>query len=248
MSREVRAAPSHLGPLLIGAMAGSLIAGRIETALLCFGVALVAAAAAGARMPSPRWFAMLAIGVVLAIVLNVYLTPGTPLVGVPAFAGSTPTREGLDMGLLLIVRMAGAIAGLQGLRAAWPGEIAADRIARRLAPLERLRVPVSEARAMIGLSLRFLPLVQSEAGRIARVQDLRAGRPPRGAREWWQRRRAAAVPVLVGALERAERVALALDARHHRLRPMDGKEAGRSAPGWALAGVALAAVAALWRT
>lgn len=248
MSPEVRAAPSHLGPLLIGAMAGSLIAGRVETALLCLGVALGAAAAAGARMPSPRWFGMLATGIVLAIAFNVYLTPGTPLAGAPAIAGQTPTREGLALGVLLIVRMAGAIAALQGLRAAWPGEIAADRIARRLAPLERLRVPVREARAMIGLSLRFLPLVKSEAERIARVQDLRAGRPPRGAGEWWQRRRAAAVPVLVGALERAERVALALDARHHRLRPMDDTATPRSAPGWTAGGLALAAVAALWRT
>jgi energy-coupling factor transporter transmembrane protein EcfT len=248
MSREVRAAHSHLGPLLIGAMAGSLIAGRIETALLCFAVALGAAVAAGARLPAPRWFAMLAIGVALAIGFNLYLTPGTPLAGAPAIAGRIPTREGLALGVLLIVRMGGAIAALQGLRAAWPGEIAADRIARRLAPLERLRVPVSEARAMIGLSLRFLPLVRSEAARIARVQDLRAGRPPRGAREWWQRRRAAAVPVLVGALERAERVALALDARHHRLRPADDAASGRSAPGWTAAGVALVAVAALWRT
>src|SRR5206468_12197591 len=103
--------------------------------------------------------------------------------------------------------------------AAWPGERAADAVARLLGPLERLRVPVREARAMLGLSLRFAPLLQAEARRIARVQDLRAGRPPRGAGEWLTRRRAATVPLMVGALERAERVALALEARHYRLRP-----------------------------
>jgi energy-coupling factor transporter transmembrane protein EcfT len=53
-------------------------------------------------------------------------------------------------------------------------------------------------------------------GALRAVQDLRAGRPPRGAREWWQRRRAAAVPTLVSSLERAERVALALEARGYR--------------------------------
>lgn len=256
MSREVRAFRPHLGPVLVGALLGSLVAGRLETAVLCLAVALGAAAAAGATPPSRRWFATLSTGAALGWALNLYLTPGTPLAGGwPALAGRPATREGLLLGLLLTLRVAGACAALQGLRAAWPGERAADAAARLLAPLEQLRVPVREARAMLGLALRFAPLVQSESRRVARVQDLRAGRPPRGAREWLQRRRAATVPLMVGALERAERVALALEARHYRLRA-PGAAAGWGEAArprgfwrpWTLVGGSLAAVALLWRS
>ena len=73
---------------------------------------------------------------------------------------------------------------------------------------------------MLGLALRFAPMLGAETARIARVQELRAGRPPRGMGERLQRLRATVVPALVGSLERAERVALALEARHYRLRPV----------------------------
>lgn len=254
MSGEVRAGRPHLGPLLVGAMLGSLVAGRIEMALLCLAVALATAAAAGASLPSSRWIVALALSALLAWAFNLYLIPGRSFDPPwPALLGRTPTREGLALGLLLTVRMAGAITALQGLRAAWPGEQAADTAARWLAPLERLRVPVGETRAMIGLSLRFMPLLKTEAQRIARVQDLRAGRPPRGVREWMQRRRAAAVPAMVGALERAERVAQALEARHYRLRPAHAgprQASGSGAPGRiaSVAGIVLAAWALLWRS
>lgn len=253
MSDRVRAARPHLGPVLVGAMLGALVAGRLETALLCLMVAVLVARAAGAPAPARPWLLMLGVGAALAWALNLYLTPGRPLPGGwPVLAGRHATVEGLALGLLLTLRFAGACAALQGLRAAWPGEQAADRAARWLTPLERLRVPVREARAMLGLALRFAPLLGAEATRIAQVQELRAGRPSRGAREWLQRRRAITVPTLVGALERAERVALALDARHYRLRlpaadgPATATPAAARRAGVA-AGTGLLALALLWR-
>jgi energy-coupling factor transporter transmembrane protein EcfT len=262
MSGRVRAARPRLGaaagPALLGAMLGSLVAGRPETALICLGASLLIAIAVGASWPSRAWTLTLAVGLALGGALNLYLTPGRPLGGWPVLLGRAPTEEGAAMGWLLALRMLGAYAALQGLRAAWTGEQAADAAARALAPLERLRVPVREARAMLGLALRFAPLLRTEARRLARVQDLRAGRAPRGAREWLQRRRAATVPLMVGSLERAERVALALEARHYRLRgprALAGAPAGAGAPEhraavWAGAGagLALAAAAIVWRT
>jgi len=60
---------------------------------------------------------------------------------------------------------------------------------------------------------------------------------------------AATVPTLVHSLERAEQVALALEARHYRLRP-PAPAARWSAQdwGWALASIALAVAALLWRS
>jgi energy-coupling factor transport system permease protein len=111
-------------------------------------------------------------------------------------------------------------------------------------PLERLGVPVGEARAVVGLALRFVPLLAEETGRIARLQALRAGRPPRGTRERLTRLRARVVPSLVGALERAEQVALALEARHHRGAPGRANSWPRAAT---LAGIAMFAAVLLWR-
>jgi energy-coupling factor transport system permease protein len=120
-------------------------------------------------------------------------------------------------------------------------------LASGLAPLERLKIPVRDLRTVVGLALRFAPLMAGEAQRIARVQDLRAGRPPRGTKEWWQRRRAASVPTLVGSLERAERVALAMEARGYRSRPLDPGAGPWHPTGWGLVGLAVAGVALLWR-
>ena len=196
------ARPESLAPLLLGAMVGALIAGRLETAAGCVFVAGLASWAAGAGWPSAAWLRMLASGAALAIALH-------------------------------------------GLKALWPGERAADELAALVAPLERIGVPVRRMRAVLSLALRFAPLVADELKRVARVQALRAGRPPRGAAEWIQRQRAAVVPAMIGSLERAERVALALEARHYRLRPVfRGPRSPWIASG---AGLALVAAALVWR-
>ncbi|HVP14016.1 MAG TPA: energy-coupling factor transporter transmembrane component T [Terriglobales bacterium] len=235
---------ARAAPLLLGALVGSLVAARFETALACGLVAVAGAALAGARPPRWRGGRLVLAGMALAIVLNALLVPGRRLPLVPH-----ASAEGLRLGALLALRLAGAAAALHGLAAAWPGERAADELARLLRPLERLRVPVAETRAVLGLALRFAPLLATESARIARLQDLRAGRPPHGWRERFVRRRAAMVPSMVNALERAERVSLALDARHHRLRPV-GRTGARLRAGWTwgLAGAALAAASLFLRS
>jgi energy-coupling factor transporter transmembrane protein EcfT len=232
-----------MAPLLLGTLAAALVAGRLATAAGALTLGVAAAAAAGARPPRARWMRLTAVGMAVAVALNALLVPGRPLGAVPH-----ASVEGLGLGALLALRLAGAAVAVHGLAAAWPGERAADELARLLAPLERLRVPVREARAVLALALRFAPLLGREGARIARVQDLRAGGPPRGWRERFTRRRAVLVPVMVGALERAERVGLALEARHHRLRgPAPRAEGAGPAWGWSLAGIAVAATSLVWR-
>jgi energy-coupling factor transport system permease protein len=235
---------ARLAPLLLGTLAAALVAGRLATAAGALVLAVAAAVAAGARRPRARWVRLTGAGMAVAVALNALLVPGRPLGGLPHVS-----VEGLRLGALLALRLAGAAVAVHGLAAAWPGERAADELARLLAPLERLRVPVREARAVLALALRFAPLLGRESARIARVQDARAGGPPRGWRQRFTRRRAVLVPVMVGALERAERVGLALEARHHRLRDPAAAagDARRGAWGWSLAGVAVAATSLLWR-
>ncbi len=229
-------------PLLLGALAGALVAARIESAILC----LVVAAAVAIRIRAPRpgiaWVRSVAIGAAIAWGLNLVLVPGRAIAHLGPL---TATAEGLALGGLLALRVAGAAVAFHGLRTAWPGERAADEAARLLRPLERAGVRIGEARLMLGLALRFAPLLARESARIARLQDMRAGRPPRSLGERLQRRRAIVLPSLVHALERAEQVALALEARHYRLRP---PPRGRG-PGWApvAAGLMLPGIALLWR-
>ncbi len=238
-------ARGRAAPLLLGALAGALVAGRLETAAGCVAVAAVAAAAAGARWPAKRTVRLLGVGLGLALGLNLFLVPGEPLPFLPwaSFAG-------LRLGSLLALRLAGAAVAMHGLAAAWPGERAADEVARFAGPLEWLGVPVRRSRAVVGLALRFAPLLAAEGARIARQQDLRAGRPPRTWRERIVRRRAVVVPVMVNSLERAERVSLALEARHYSLRaarldvPRVKTRAGWT---WGLAGLAVAAASLLLR-
>ena len=137
-----------LAPLLLGSMVGALIAGRLETAGACLLVAWLAAWGAGAGWPSSAWLRMLAAGLALSITLNLYLNPGHPL-PLPAIFGLRATQEGLRNGVLLVLRMTGAGVALHGLKALWPGERAADELAGLLAPLERFRVPVRKARAVL---------------------------------------------------------------------------------------------------
>jgi energy-coupling factor transport system permease protein len=231
--------------VLLGAMVGAMVAARLETAVACVAAAAVGAAWAGAPWPTRRFAATLAVGTGIAFGLNLYLNPGAELPGWPRLFGRAATLEGARYGVLLALRLLGATIAVHGLRAAWPGERAADETARILRPLRALRVPVDEGRVVLALALRCVPLIETEARRIAALQSLRAGRPPRGPFERVARLRAAAVPTLVRSLERAEQVALALEARHYRVRPVPpGAPAG---PAWIGAGAGLAGLALLWR-
>ena len=230
-------------PLLLATLGGSLVAGRFETALGCVGFGAAAAFALGAGRPRARWLTMLAISLATALVLNLYLVAGHPI-ALPHVFGAIPTREGLRLGLLLGLRLLGAALAVRALAALWPGERAADELAGLMRPLERIGIPIEEARAVVGLALRFVPLLAEETGRIARLQTLRAGRPPRDLGERLTRLRARVVPSLVGALERAEQVALALEARHHRGSPA---RPGRWPRAATLAAVAMFLAVLLWR-
>lgn len=234
--------PRAAGPVLLATLVAALVAGRFETALGCVVLAVAGAAWAGARMIAARDVGLLATGASIAITLNVMLVRGAPLL---PFAGVwAGSREGLAAGALLALRLVGAGVSLHGLRSAWPGERAADELAARVSFLERLRIPVRSARAVVGLALRFAPLVAGEAQRIGALQDHRAGGPPRSRAQWLTRRRALIVPLLTCTLERAERISMGMEARHYRVRPVARVERPVAAE---VLGLAIVTVSILWR-
>ncbi len=231
-------------PILAGALLGAMVAGRTETLGLAFALALFGSGLAGAGWPDGRWLQAVGVTGGIAIVLNLWLVPG-PALPLPRILGAAATTAGLRQGLTFAARLVAAAVALRGLRAAWPGEQAADELADRARGLERIGFPVRRIRAMAGLAIRFVPMLTDEARRIAAVQNLRAGRPARGLAEKVTRARAILVPALVASLERAGQVALALEARHYRLREparMPRAEWPWRSIGWAMAGAGL-----LWR-
>ncbi len=240
MTSQTLAVPARgdaLGALLLGTLAAAMVASRLEVALGCVLLAVGLAWTAGARRPSAAWWQAMGWGMGLGLALNLYLVPGRPL-PLPALFGRSATAEGLTAGILVGLRVAGALVAMQGLRAAWPGDRAADHFATWLRPLERLRVPVRSLRETMRLALRMMPAVAAEHRRIRRLQAQRAGAPPRGLAERLARERAAWIPTLIAAIESADRLALALEARHYRLRPTPDE---LRIPGWA-AGVSIAIV------
>lgn len=234
-----------LAPLLIGTLAGALVAARFETALGCLALGAALARAAGARTPGRAAGMLFAGGAALSLALNLYLTVGRPIPGLPPVLGARATWEGLGLGVLLSLRVLGAGAALLGLGALWPGERGVDAIARAVRPLRRIGLPVGEARTVAALAWRFRPAVEAEAARIAGLQALRAGRAPRGPAERIARLRACVVPTVVASLERAERVALALQARHASAR--EAPPGPRPAWGARLAGLGVALTSLAWR-
>lgn len=95
----------------------------------------------------------------------------------------------------------------------------ADGIDALLSPLERFRFPAHECAMMIGMALRFIPLLMQETDKIMRAQLSRGARLDQG--NILQRAKAflpVLIPLMVIIFRRAEEVAVAMEARGY-----DGK-------------------------
>lgn len=88
-----------------------------------------------------------------------------------------------------------------------------------LRPLQKLKLPVQDFVLMIQVALRFLPLLAREAERIAKSQASRGAEWGTG-RSGLLRRARQALPILIPlflvSLQRAENLAVAMDARGYR--------------------------------
>ena len=130
--------------------------------------------------------------------------------------GFAITEGGVDkavffsMRLLLFV----AIAFLITLTSS-PSDLA-EAITKLLRPLEKLRVPVSDLGLIMFIAIRFIPILYEEFSTIRSAQVIR-GVDFSGS--WLNRLKKAGailIPVLVGAIGRADELALAMEARGYR--------------------------------
>ena len=129
----------------------------------------------------------------------------------------------------------------------------ADGLEELLSPLARLGFPAGECAMMVGMALRFIPLLMEETDRIMRAQISRGARLDQGG---VLRRIVAFFPVLIPlfviVFRRADDIALAMEARGYgggagrtRRRPLHWK---KSDTGATILCACFAASLLLWRT
>ncbi len=88
-----------------------------------------------------------------------------------------------------------------------------DGVGRLLRPLKRFRVPVDEWTLTMGLALRFIPTLLSEATRIKQAQLSRGGDFEGGVIKRLRAVVPMVLPLFVAAFRRADDLAMAMEAR-----------------------------------
>ena len=152
---------------------------------------------------------------VITALLHAFNTPGEPLWRVPWLDLQT-TREGLQSAALFTLRLATVVTAAALLTLTTSPMELTDGLERLLRPLRRLRVPSHELAMTISIALRFIPVLAEEAERLQKAQMARgaefSGGPVRRARKLVP----LLLPLFVSAFARADRLAVAMEARGYR--------------------------------
>lgn len=214
------------GLCIVCAGAGPAAAGLV--------VVLATAALAGVGVSPVRLLRDLRwLGLFLALLFLVRAasTPGEALF---ARWGVVLTREGLEAGGLLCCRLAGIVLlSLLFVRTTPPPGLKAA-VQWLLSPVPF--VPERRVAVMMGLMLRFIPLLFQQA---ADLRESLAARGMEGCRNPLRRLRFTAVPLLRRTLLSADRLALAMTARCYSERRTDPGLTARPADGAGLCGAVL---------
>lgn len=192
--------------LLLARGAGGLAACAAFTAL----------SLAAARVPwAPLWRGLRPIFwlVLLTVGLDAVLIPGRVLYHLGPVV---VTARGLHLGLSTGIRLGLLVAQATVLTASTlPLELSSGA-ERLLRPFRRLGVPAHELALMSSIALRFIPTFTEEAERIQKAQSARGADFGGSLAARWRAGVALLVPLLLGALRRADDLALAMEARGYR--------------------------------
>ena len=144
--------------------------------------------------------------------INMFFTPGEQVLWEAGLLRLTV--EGLERSGLMLLRLV-ALVSFSGLLTftTTPIELS-DALESLLSPLRRFGAPVHEFAMMMTIALRFIPVLLEEADKIVKAQRSRGGDFRSGS----LRRRlnsiiAVVVPLLYNALQRADDLAIAMEAR-----------------------------------
>lgn len=149
--------------------------------------------------------------ILLTALLNVFFTPGTPLV---TLGPVTITREGLIRAVFMVLRIMMLISGTFLLTYTTSPIALTDGMEILFGSLKKLRVPVHEMSMMMSMALRFIPTLIEETDKImsaqkARGADFETGRLIDRAKALLP----LLVPLFVSAFRRADELAIAMESR-----------------------------------
>jgi len=151
----------------------------------------------------------------MTVLLHAFMTPGNLLWHVP-WLDLNITHEGLQAAAIFTLRLGAVVttAALLTLTTS-PLELT-DGIERLLRPFRRIGVPAHELAMMVSIALRFIPVLAEEAERLQKAQMARgaefSGHPVARARKLVP----LLVPLFLSAFARADRLAIAMEARGYR--------------------------------
>lgn len=145
----------------------------------------------------------------LTVLLNAVLTPGRSLL----FGF---TEEGVRQGLFLALRLMGLVLASSLLTLTTSPLDLADGVERLLRPAKRLGVPAHELAMTMTIALRFVPTLADEAEHLRRAQLSRGADLDGGLFRRIRGLTSLLVPLFLSAFRRADRLAVAMEARCYR--------------------------------
>ena len=141
----------------------------------------------------------------LTVVFNLFLTPGTPLITIWKLA------------LTMAIRLVLLIIGSSIMTLTTTPNNLTDGMEKMMRPLKVFKVPVHEVAMMMSIALRFIPILLEETDKIMKAQIARGADFESGN---LIKRAKALVPLLVtlfiSAFRRANDLAMAMEARCYR--------------------------------
>ena len=150
----------------------------------------------------------------ITVVFNLFLTPGTPLVSIWKL---TVTMEGLKLATTMAIRLVLLIIGSSVMTLTTTPNNLTDGMEKMMRPLKIFKVPVHEVAMMMSIALRFIPILLEETDKIMKAQIARGADFESG--NLIKRAKALVpllVPLFISAFRRANDLAMAMEARCYR--------------------------------
>ena len=150
----------------------------------------------------------------ITVLFNLFLTPGTPLVTVWKL---TITVEGLRLAATMAIRLVMLLIGSSVMTLTTTPNNLTDGMEKMMRPLKLFKVPVHEVAMMMSIALRFIPILLEETDKIMKAQIARGADFESG--NLLKRAKALVpllVPLFISAFRRANDLAMAMEARCYR--------------------------------
>lgn len=150
----------------------------------------------------------------LTVIINMFMTPGDPLVTVWKI---TITKQGVRTAVFMGLRLMYLIIGSSLMTLTTTPNNLTDALEKLLRPLRVIKVPVHEIAMMMSIALSFIPILIDETDKIMKAQMARgADFENKNIIKKVKSYVPVLVPLFISAFRRAGDLAMAMEARCYR--------------------------------